>query len=496
MVRRTPSPSSRDQALAALESWEPVNRFQRFSKTMALNMYKSDQFTRLFPKLSADAQDSTVESELPPLPPRNPNVTIIELDEKGTTQSLYSPTSKTADLSSPSDVDVETSSVHTPSVASDSSSGTSSSTNNRSSFTLGRKSPSSLPLVPATEGASITSRCRLGEASIEGNFASVQYGTYNGRPACCMVIDFRLVFQPSSTIDWAKLQFRFGSSNTEANETQISNVFFPVELTGQCDTSQDIKGVSSNVGVGSPGAKAGVAMSKQQARITKRRWRLQGTTEEHGGDYDTFCWKIFENSLSEDSVPRNFRTGMIAYLPSGYNLGTEHDVDFWVDISIEASLRGLFPRRKKVKQRRALDSGLLPLDCNHVFDDAMLKKMVHDGNRTIPDLDPAEKMAEASHGSHQTPAPPTLPVPSAPPAPPALPALPFAAALGVDVPKKSDFKETSSQTNATSNGSGNSYERQEVDEDLLQMPANDDDGFWMPVTSEGRAPNTACLLDL
>jgi hypothetical protein len=104
----------------------------------------------------------------------------------------------------------------------------------------------------------ITSRCRMGDASIEGEFASIEYGTYNKRPACRIMVDFRLVFQPTSTINWAQIQFRFGS-DAGTTSSLITKSFLPNELAGQYDTTQEIRAISPSIGLEVAGCKASIS---------------------------------------------------------------------------------------------------------------------------------------------------------------------------------------------------------------------------------------------
>jgi hypothetical protein len=437
------------------------------SKTTGASESYLNQFNRYLASLAVDKKPGVAEYELSP---EEPIITVIELIDKESNQrsagddwpQATSP-SDTTESSSLSDIEKKLEAPLETSVTeiSDEASSVCSSVGKRNSFRWGRKSQPRQMRVPATIGETVAPRCRLGDASIEGDFASIQYGTHNGRPACCIVVDFRLVFQDTSAIDWARIQFRFGSNSTESDDAQISKAFFPDELAGQCDTAQEILAVSPNVGLGVAGCKANFSgISKQQARVTRRCWRVQGTTEEHQGHYDTFCWRVFENPLSADSVPRHFRTGMIAYLPADYTFGAEHNTDFWVDISVEGTLRGLRSRHKKVKGRRWFELGPTLQDYDRVFDKMALKSVIQDVNNSIPDLGHAEKITEG-------------PLPS-------FPALPAPAAASLDVPAKANVKETPSQTNETGYGAETSYEKFEVEENLVQMPGTNED--------EARAP--------
>ncbi|KAK3056367.1 hypothetical protein LTR09_002874 [Extremus antarcticus] len=310
-------------------------------------------------------------------------------------------------------------------------------TSKRRSFQFGRGEPSTKPQIPAQIDETIAPRCQLGEASIEGDFTTIQYGIHNGRAACQIILDFRLVFQPSSTINWAQMKFRFGSES-ESNVPQASKTFFPEELTGQYDTAQDIRAYNPNVGLGAAGCRANVGgISMQQARITRRQWRVQGTREAYSDGYDTFCWKVLENELSQDSVPRRFQVGMIVYLP---DRSEEHDARFWVDVSIEGTIRGLWSKHKKVKARRWFEPSAADLESDITLTEDT-PRVVSSAAGTTAASTPVLAHEEAKIESM-----------------PALPALPAATASNVDVPKKPSDAKPSDETHQTSYGAAAAYE--------------------------------------
>lgn len=310
------------------------------------------------------------------------------------------------------------------------------------------------PRIPGKVGEMIAPRCRMGDASIEGAFSSIQYGIHNGRPACLILVDFRLVYQPASTINAAMIEFRFGSDNEHDGSSLISNAFYPHELTGQYETSQEIRAVSPNVGLGAVGCKANVSgVSKQHASVKRRQWRVQGTTEEHSRTYDAFRWKILENTLSEDSVPRQFRTGMIAYLPTP---PADGQANFWVDITIGGTLRGFLSRHRVVKEQRWFQPSLEEQQSLCVLSKSGLFDLVQDGNKDIPDLGKTERTIE-----------PVQPLP-------ALPAP--AAGASLDVPKSTGGAAQSQQQGdeAAYGGYTSRYEICEVEDDV-QIPTQNGD---------------------
>ena len=201
--------------------------------------------------------------------------------------------------------------------------------------------------------------------------------------------------------------------------------------------------VSDWIGIGTP-CRETKRSGSQQARVKRRHWRVQGIREEHAGIYDTFCWKVIENEFSEDSVPRHFRTGMVAYLPPTSETDAEHKADFWVDVSVEGTVRGLRSRHKKVQERRWFEPTLEQQESANTLDANVLVNMVREENRKIPDLVPAERTSETA---------------------PAFPALPASAAASVDVPAKPTTAHPQGQSDGSlQNGTLTSYEIYEISE--------------------------------
>lgn len=252
-----------------------------------------------------------------------------------------------------------------------------------------------VPEVTALEGEDIASRLKFRTASIDGEFQKIEYGQFKGRPACLITVDVRLVYQPENTIKKVKIDFQFGPLE-ELNEkalptvrSPISKVLAPVELEGMADRSKDtqhtrwepeIAGLSFKGKVGGGGANKTIN--------SKHRWRVQGQTEEHDDVYDTFRWRMMENTVSEDSVPRHVRLGMIAF--------HKHE-RFWVETTIEGDLRGSIRGKgglpsKSVKEKRWFDPPTAEQVGEHVLHEGMLQTHVGNHNLQIVDVEPDRKL--------------------------------------------------------------------------------------------------------
>ena len=62
---------------------------------------------------------------------------------------------------------------------------------------------------PALYGESIASRHKFDTAYIECNFYKIEYGQFRGRPACLVIVDLRLVYQPRNTLKEMEIKFQF-----------------------------------------------------------------------------------------------------------------------------------------------------------------------------------------------------------------------------------------------------------------------------------------------
>ena len=286
--------------------------------------------------------------------------------------------------------------------------------------------PAPAPRIPAQVDNAIASRYYLRDASIEGDFSAIEYGLFNNRPACMIVADIRLVYQPSCTISSALVQFRFGHDDDISHEPTkkhstdhystpssltpnphpqpiVTRAFFPQELAGGRETVKETTNINPKLGITWPGlGSADISgYSHEQSQTGHRQWRVQGRTKEHDNVCDTFAWNVAENEVSiEDSVPRCFRVGMIAYLPpptSDPSDRVENAVaqrSFWLDITIEGTLRGFHLSRFAPKTgRRYLDARNAD-DATKELSMDTLQSLVNSANDKIVDITSAAQKAK------------------------------------------------------------------------------------------------------
>ena len=257
------------------------------------------------------------------------------------------------------------------------------------SYRREKKSSEPAHRMEASEGESVASRHKIGSASIDCEFYKIEYGQFKGRPACLIIVDVRLVYPPDNTIDKVKLEFQFakdGEQNLPSEDLDfaqnknnpISKVFAPEMIEGMPKhttklTHHDIKPkiecLSFKVDTGGGGG---------QTTATKEyRWRVLGRREEHNGIYDTFGWNIFQNEVSDDSVPRQVRLGMIAF--------HQHQ-PFSVNVNIEGGTRQKHRRPKATHETRWFNPPNAEDVGRHILQEAMVENLVSKQNLLIRDI--------------------------------------------------------------------------------------------------------------
>lgn len=257
-----------------------------------------------------------------------------------------------------------------------------------------RKKKPSVPVykIEALEGESIASRHNMGTASIDCEFYKIEYGQFKDRPACMIIVDVRLVYEPDNAIKETKIELQFAKEVAQtlspedpgyAQNTRapISKVFAPKYVVGMPTTTHvsknhhigpKLQGMSFKIDLGGGGG--------QETSTTQYLWRVLGNREEHNGIYDTFCWTIFQNEHSKDSVPREVRLGMIAF---------HEGQPFSINSNIKGSTRQKHQRRKLTQGERWFYPPISDDIGRHVLQDVMVENLVNKQNLLIRDVAPS-----------------------------------------------------------------------------------------------------------
>ena len=256
-----------------------------------------------------------------------------------------------------------------------------------------------MPSVPvdkieALEGESIATRHYIGTASIDCEFYKIEYGQFKERPACMVIVDVRLVYTPDNAIKTTKIELQFakdvaqtlspkGPKYAQNTKAPISKVFAPKYIVGMPTNIHvskhhhirpKLEGATFKIDVGGSGGR--------ETSIDQYLWRVVGSMEEHNGIDDTFCWKIFENQRSKDSVPREVRLGMIAF---------HEDQPFCVHVNVSGSTRQKQRHQKSTQGKR----WFYPPNFNdigrHVLQDVTMENLVNKQNFLIRDIEPSRE---------------------------------------------------------------------------------------------------------
>ncbi len=255
----------------------------------------------------------------------------------------------------------------------------------------GRKTSEPTDKIEAIEGELAASRHEIGSASIDCEFHKIEYGQFKDRPACIIIVDVRLVSPPDNTIERAQMEFQFAKDDeqnlapenhisTQITKEPISRVFAPEDIEGMPSQSTktvhhsikpSFEGLTFKIGTGGGGG--------QTTTINNHRWQVVGRREEHNNIYDTFGWKIFQNEVSQDSVPREVRLGMIAF---------HHHQPFWVNVSINGRTRQKHRHPKATQEKRWFNPPNIEDVGHHILQEAMVKNLVTKQNLRIRDIAP------------------------------------------------------------------------------------------------------------
>ena len=247
-----------------------------------------------------------------------------------------------------------------------------------------RKKKPSVPVykIEALEGEAIASRHNIGTASIRCEFYKIEYGQFKDRPACMIIVDVRLVYEPDDAIKEAKIELQF-AKDAQNTKAPISKVFAPKYIVGMPTNIHvskhhhirpKLQGMSFKIDIGGGGGR--------ETSITQSLWRVVGSMEEHNGIDDTFCWKVFENQRSKDSVPREIRLGMIAF---------HEGQPFCANISVSGSTRQKRWHQKSTQEKRWFYPPSFNDIGRHVLQDVMVENLVNKQNFLIRDMAPSRE---------------------------------------------------------------------------------------------------------
>jgi hypothetical protein len=196
----------------------------------------------------------------------------------------------------------------------------------------------------------------------KATLVSVTYGTYDGSPACLLLINYSFFFQIAtlSRFVFAKIHAKF-SQVTDAQFTKpdsydcgqdpVVKLYAPREVWGQSKVVQQKRTWALTVPVVANihGVQAGVTVNGGVEKNVDRdhRMNILGDTlsdDNHVSGDNEVQWNISENRAQRDGIPHGFTTAIIALLPSN---GNKIQLDVKVTPSVVFSINPLRLLQKK-----------------------------------------------------------------------------------------------------------------------------------------------------
>lgn len=201
----------------------------------------------------------------------------------------------------------------------------------------------------------------IGRTSYSAYLRHVQYGTYQGKPACLLGVDFSFRFptKAHSRFTSAEIEVTFEKavdikdpsirSNDPTLDPIVAN-FAPKEILGLVKERDNKKSFEIEVPVvfqvpfGSTGLSA--KWSHETAVTEEGRSEVHGDfaqDDDHADGANSVTWDLTENPIKEDGILRSFR-GVVLLL---CNPGEA----FWMDVSVKPVVKfSLDPRRLFTKR--------------------------------------------------------------------------------------------------------------------------------------------------
>jgi hypothetical protein len=217
------------------------------------------------------------------------------------------------------------------------------------------------------ENKGIVNREKIVQAEIhntrfKATLVSVTYGTYDGLPACLLLIDYSFFFRIAtlSRFIFAKVHAKL-SQVTDANFTRpdsydctqdpVMKLYAPKEVWGQSKIVQQKRTWALTVPVvtNTFGVEAGVTVNGGVEKNVDRdhRMNILGDTlsdDDHVNGDNEVEWNISENKAQKDGIPHGLKTAIIASLPSN---GNGIQLDLKITPSVAFSINPLRLIQKK-----------------------------------------------------------------------------------------------------------------------------------------------------
>ncbi|CEL09600.1 hypothetical protein ASPCAL12735 [Aspergillus calidoustus] len=186
---------------------------------------------------------------------------------------------------------------------------------------------------------------RLGNARLGYGLKLVRHGIYEDRPSSLIVLDFDFNYDSTCAITRAQISIIFGSKITQesAEPPNVSIVPFatdmrwPRKASGPLADTEISDQTTWKLNLGAQGynIESPEFMRSISGKKTDSGWRIAGGPVFVNKPFPCrrgFLWTVNGHEFNRFPVPENFSLGMIV----------NHDmVDYWVQVNIEGSLRGV-----------------------------------------------------------------------------------------------------------------------------------------------------------
>jgi len=201
----------------------------------------------------------------------------------------------------------------------------------------------------------------IGRTSYSAYVQHVQYGTYQGKPACLLAIDFSFRFPPkaSSRFTYAEVEVTFEKAldmknpllrSTDASLDPIVVNFAPKEILGVVKDRENKKsfGIEVPIVFQVPFGSAGLSAkwSHETTLTEEGRFELHGDLaqdDEHDDGANSVVWDLTENKISKDGILRSFRGVVLLF--------HRPREAFWMHVSVKPVVSySLDPRRLFTKK--------------------------------------------------------------------------------------------------------------------------------------------------
>ncbi|KAF4332401.1 hypothetical protein FBEOM_13798 [Fusarium beomiforme] len=208
---------------------------------------------------------------------------------------------------------------------------------------------------------SLATQEHIGKTSYNAYVQHVQYGTYQGKPACLIAIDFAFRFPPleGSRFSSAEIEVTFEKAlniqnpsvrSTDASLDPIVANFAPKTVIGQVKELESTKLFEIEVPVvfETPFGSAGLTSrwSKETKVTEEGRMEIHGNLaqdDDHDDGANSVTWDMTENPISKEGILRSFRGALILFC--------RKNEAFWMRVSVKPVVKfSLDPRRLFTKR--------------------------------------------------------------------------------------------------------------------------------------------------